>query len=85
MDQLDSKKPSCFLHLGIHRYLFEIYWVLQGMGHKVLFNVGDDEYKRAQAAEVNEINLLEIRLLHILLMSSSHKELTVCFFDSSDF
>jgi len=57
MDHLDSKKNSCFLHLGIHRYLFEIYRDLRGTGHKALFNVGDDEYKRAQAAEVNEINL----------------------------
>jgi len=54
MDHLNSKKRSCFLHLGIYLYLYTIYRGLRGTGHKALFDVGNDEYKKAEAAEKNE-------------------------------
>ena len=47
MDHLNSKKKSCFLHLGIYLYLYTIYRGLRGTGHKALVDVGNDEYKKA--------------------------------------
>jgi len=54
MSHLESKKNSCVLHLGVYKYLWELYGDLRGIGHKALYKMGDPKYKRAEALENQE-------------------------------
>jgi hypothetical protein len=54
MSHLESKMHSCVLHLGVYKYLWELYGSLRGIGHKALYEMNDKRYKRAVALENQE-------------------------------
>lgn len=55
MCHLESKMHSCVLHLGVYKYLWELYGSLRGIGHKALYKQKDNKrYNRAVALENQE-------------------------------